>query len=146
MTEVTEMTETTETTAASSANGTRVARARASFAALVLALVAYVPEAGASQGFRCGVRVVSLGDRISEVRNRCGEPDAAERRTELREVSRKRRAGVGGYGEETGERVTVEITIDEWTYDFGRARFTRHLKFENGLLAEVSEGGRGSKD
>lgn len=29
---------------------------------------------------------------------------------------------------------TVEVAIDEWTYDFGPHRFVQHLTFEQGKL------------
>ena len=35
------------------------------------------------------------------------------------------------------------IRIEEWTYNFGSTRFIRFLRFENGLLRNISRGGYG---
>jgi hypothetical protein len=41
---------------------------------------------------------------------------------------------------------TVEISIDEWVYDFGRRKFVQHLVFEQGELIQVRDGNYGHKD
>jgi hypothetical protein len=112
-----------------------------------LPLLALPGAAGASSGFRCATgRLVDVGDRLVEVRTKCGEPDATHRRTEKRKVSRELEARQGPYKEEIEESRTVEISIDEWTYDLGRNRLVRHLVFEDGRLVSVAEGDRGSKE
>jgi hypothetical protein len=40
---------------------------------------------------------------------------------------------------------SVEVTIDEWTYDFGRQRFIQYLTFEQGQLLHVESGSYGHK-
>ena len=40
---------------------------------------------------------------------------------------------------------TVEVHIDEWTYDFGEDRFVEYLTFEQGQLVRVNEGSYGHK-
>ena len=44
------------------------------------------------------------------------------------------------------EEYTVEVTIDEWTYDFGSNRFLQFLKFEQGRLVRLQSGSYGQKD
>jgi hypothetical protein len=40
---------------------------------------------------------------------------------------------------------TVEVVIDEWTYDFGPQQFIQYLIFEQGRLVRVIPGDRGTK-
>jgi hypothetical protein len=40
----------------------------------------------------------------------------------------------------------AEITVDRWTYDFGRRRFIQYLTFEQGSLVRVESGSYGYKD
>jgi hypothetical protein len=103
-----------------------------------------------ADGMRCGSRLVSEGDYLYEVRERCGEPDAASQHTELRTV---REFVSGPCYQEQGQlrcgRVierTVEVVIDEWVYDKGTHKFVRYLTFEQGRLAKVRTGRYGSKE
>jgi hypothetical protein len=41
---------------------------------------------------------------------------------------------------------TVEVIVDEWTYDFGKNRFIRYLTFEQGKLVRITAGRYGRKD
>src|SRR5919205_517708 len=82
------------------------------------------PEASAEDGFRCGTgRLVSTGDHMVEVRNKCGEPDSAGQRVEKRKRKEKVRRWVGGVAEEVTEEREIEVTLDEWVYDLGPRRF-----------------------
>lgn len=38
-----------------------------------------------------------------------------------------------------------EVLVEEWVYDFGRNRFLRFLRFENGRLVAVLDGRKGAK-
>jgi hypothetical protein len=40
---------------------------------------------------------------------------------------------------------TVEVVVDEWTYDMGPHDFVRYLKFEHDKLLTVTTGGYGTK-
>ena len=118
--------------------------------ALVFAVVAGVASAGwaGPSGFRCTTtgRLVSTGQSLLEVRNRCREPDDARASVELRTIREKVRRWVDGVAVEESVERTVEVPIDEWTYDFGRNRFIEFLRFEYGRLISVREGGKGSAD
>ena len=102
-----------------------------------------------ADGMRCGTKLVSDGDSTFEVRRTCGDPDAADRRTEYRtvrdwiatpcvQVNGHMRCGF------VVER-TVEVTLDQWIYDFGPHQFVRYLVFEQGRLLRVETGGYGSR-
>jgi hypothetical protein len=86
---------------------------------------------------RCGTKLVATGDSPYDVRSRCGEPAFATRRVEYRSVS--------AFGAGVGATRTVEVVIDEWTYDFGPQHFVQHLIFEQGRLVSVVSGHRGHK-
>jgi len=106
----------------------------------------FVAGSAHADGMRCGQRLVSSGDTRYEVRSRCGEPDAADQRTELRQVERRVKVpcGRGEHCVRT-ETLTVEIVVDEWVYDLGPQRFVRYVTFENGRLTTVETGSYGQK-
>jgi len=99
-----------------------------------------------ADGLRCNDRLVSTGDSIYVVRSRCGEPQDATRRTETRTARRRVRVacGRGDTRCDQVQEVSVDVVIDEWTYDFGPQRFVHYLTFLDGRLARVDTGGYGS--
>jgi len=117
---------------------------------LLAACCAWSTSAAYADGMRCGSRLVSEGDLLYEVRERCGDPDAMSQRVEYRTV----RTFVNGpCYQEQGQvhcgRVierTIEVVIDEWVYDLGEHKFVRYLTFEQGRLAHVRTGRYGSKE
>jgi hypothetical protein len=102
--------------------------------------------ASADSGFRCtSGRLVSVGDRMGEVLDRCGEPDAVIQRIEKRKVRHKVTRRVGNVEESIIEEQEIDIPIDEWAYDMGRYAFTRYVIFENGQVINVATGNYGNK-
>jgi hypothetical protein len=108
--------------------------------------VPMVRRARADGGFRCpGGRLISTGDPMHEVRNKCGEPDSVVQRTEKRKIKVKvRRWTSPSEQEDVTEEREVEILVDEWTYDFGSDRFVRYVAFENARVVGVTTGAYGS--
>jgi len=101
-------------------------------------------------GLQCGRNIVSHGDSLMAVKNACGTPDFTDRRIEVRT---ERRHVAGPCFKERGqlrcgrtEEHSVEITIDEWVYDFGPRRFVESLTFEQGKLVRVVSGAYGKKE
>lgn len=132
-----------------SANGARPFRSRGGWAAVALALALLLPAGGqAGSGFRCPTsgRLISLGASTLEVRNRCREPDEIRSTVEHRTIRERVRKWVDGVFQEVWVERTVEVPIDEWTYDFGSHRFMQFLRFENGRLHWVGNGPKGSSD
>ena len=86
--------------------------------AMVLALVA--SQASASDTLRCGSQLVSLGDRSSEVLQKCGEP-----------VSRD----VLGYKRSANRR--EEFQVEEWTYGPSNGMY-QYLRFEGNRLRQIN--------
>lgn len=116
-------------------------------AGLVCAL--FSPPA-AADSLRCGDRLASSGDSTYEVHSACGEPDAAVHRVEYRTV--RIRVPAPCHDEHGCRRCdaevvrTLEVVLDDWTYDFGRNRFIEYVHFEDGRLVSVREGSYGHKD
>lgn len=101
-------------------------------------------SAMADSGFRCkSGRLVSVGDRMGDVHNRCGDPDTTSTRVEKRKVKRRYTRWVGNVQETVVEEVEVEVPLDEWTYDLGANAFIRYVLFENGRVIEIATGGYG---
>ena len=114
--------------------------------ALPLLLVITAAPAVADSGFRCRTgRLVSLGDRMSDVLDRCGEPDAVAERIEKRKVKHKITRRIGNVEESVTEEEEVDIPITEWTYDMGPRAFTRYVVFEASAVVNVSTGEYGRR-
>ena len=105
------------------------------------------PRAGAD-ALRCGRKLISDGDTLYDVRSRCGEPDNKIQRVELRTVRQWLQGPCVGPDPRNCGRVierTIEVTIDEWIYDFGPHQFINYLVFEQGHLISIVSGKRGTK-
>lgn len=115
--------------------------------ALVCALL--VGESARADGMQCGNDLVTTGDSLYQVRSVCGDPDAAFHRVEYRTIRHRIPAPcvreAGRVRCETIVEQTIEVHIDEWTYDFGKDRFIEYLTFEQGQLVRVAEGSYGHK-
>lgn len=112
----------------------------------VLLTLAGAAKAQADEGFRCGTgRLVSVGDGMYDVRNRCGDPDAVSTRVEKRVVKYRVSRWIHGVQEAVIEEREVEVPIEEWTYDLGPRSFVRYVLFENGAVVNVATGGYGRK-
>lgn len=98
---------------------------------------------------RCGTKLVHEGDTKAQVIHKCGEPSFVESWEEERIQRDYYDAPV--FSTRTGEYnwyrepflVKELIRIEEWTYNFGSTRFIRFLRFENGVLRDISRGGYG---
>jgi len=103
-------------------------------------------QAHAEDDLRCQGKIVSLGLSLYDVQALCGPPDFADRRTVRRAVqNRVRNRCVPGLGCSSSTTDSVEVVIDEWTYDFGKHRLLRYLTFADGRLISVRTGGYGHK-
>ncbi len=86
-------------------------------AAMALTLIA--GQASASDTLRCGSQLISLGDRASEVLQKCGEP-----------VSRD----ALGYKRSANRR--EEFQVEEWTYGPNNGMY-QYLRFEGSRLKQI---------
>jgi hypothetical protein len=110
-----------------------------------LALLLAATGSARADGFRCGTgRLISDGDHMLEVRKKCGDPDFVSQRVDKRKVKVKVKRWAGDHEEEASEEQTVEVLVDEWTYDLGPRRFIRFVDFENARVVRVTTGSYGT--
>ncbi len=106
---------------------------------LVFSLLWLVSSWQAAWAFYCGQYLVTEGDYMYQVLQKCGEPDFWDSRVEYRSVvirSPYNKPGMDLIREEP-------VNIEEWTYDFGPHRFVQWLYFENGRLLLIKDLGYG---
>jgi hypothetical protein len=92
---------------------------------------------------------VGEGDTRAEVIQRCGDPNFVDSWEE--ELIQRDFGAVWNYDSRTGRYVgsrapflvKVQVKIDLWTYNLGSTKFTRYLRFENGILKEITTGAKG---
>jgi hypothetical protein len=97
-----------------------------------LALLLLLPHAGLTASLDCDGGIISEGDPRADVLAKCGAPDSKESHDE----ELIERLG-------QGERRKIFITVEEWTYDFGPARFSRIITLRNGKVADIRTGNYG---
>jgi hypothetical protein len=116
--------------------------------AFTTALVLFGAKATADD-MSCQDRIISTGSSTYDVQSLCGPPDFVDHRVEMRTVRRpvsvpcNTPQGIGRcivYVEDS-----VEVTIEEWTYDFGPQRFVKYLTFEQGRVVAIRAGAYGHK-
>jgi hypothetical protein len=100
---------------------------------------------------RCGGKLVSEGDPKSKVLKICGEPAATQQRTIVRSGvprSLDHASQRSGSREELllNTRSYVEVLVEEWTYNFGPRKLMRVVRFENGLVSDVTQLGYGYRE
>lgn len=86
----------------------------------LLTMMFAASHASASDTLRCGSQLISLGDRSSEVLQKCGEP-----------VSRD----VLGYKRSANRR--EEFQVEEWTYGPSNGMY-QYLRFEGNRLRQIN--------
>ncbi len=132
----------------------------------VAALIFSFAQEANADSFYCGNRIVSTGKHKREVERLCGAPTYIDQHREEKTIRRYRRIVRRPKQEEEQSEAlidrqdqpertrnldnyrlasehTIEVNIEEWTYNFGSQRFIRTLIFENGELALISTGGYG---
>lgn len=85
-----------------------------------LVLVLSASQAWAADTLRCGSQLISVGDRSSEVLQKCGEP-----------VSRD----LLGYKRSADRR--EEFQVEEWTYGPNGGMY-QYLRFEGNRLKQIT--------
>lgn len=102
----------------------------------LLVFVMFTVAYGFGDAFRCGSRLITIGDSKGKVMACCGEPDFIDTEgTVTDEVSQK-----------TGtEKHTVGSTtiIEAWTYNRGPGQFVRILRFSGSRLVSIGKGDYG---
>lgn len=83
---------------------------------------------------RCGQLVV-VGDKKIEVIKKCGQPEGIEKRVEER-IQLDTEVSKDGVGKQ-------EVSIEDYTYNFGPNLFMWYIKLENGVVINVQKGDYG---
>jgi hypothetical protein len=100
-----------------------------------------------SYALRCGQSLIEIGDYKYKVYEKCGEPVSIERHFERRAVQNSASIAPNPYQNSLrfGQQQysEIEISVEEWIYNFGRSRFQQFLRFENGVLTNITDLGRG---
>jgi hypothetical protein len=97
--------------------------------AFAAAVALLLPNPVRAASLRCDSELVSDGALKVEVVLKCGEPMAKDSHVE--EI-RDRRTGL-----------TIYVTVEEWTYNFGPRAFLQTVIFRNGRLVDVRSGDYG---
>jgi hypothetical protein len=87
---------------------------------LALAVTAAASQAWGADTLRCGSQLISVGDRSSEVLQKCGDP-----------VSRD----LLGYKRSANRR--EEFPVEEWTYGPNGGMY-QYLRFEGNRLVQIT--------
>jgi hypothetical protein len=99
-----------------------------------------------ASAFRCGTRLVDIGDTRYEVLSRCGPPTWQDMWQEER-IERIFTTPAVNFNKPLESRrpiaVVVYVPVEEWTYNLGPSQFVRILRFENNRLISVETGGYG---
>jgi len=122
---------------------------RSIFIALFTAIVSLVILAiGTSTAFafRCGSRLVNVGDTKAEVLSKCGDPnfmDQSEETTNTMATSRTTKTGWARY-RTTGEATSRTTLTETWTYNLGERKLMKILTFEGNVLKKIEDGPYGN--
>lgn len=119
-----------------------------------LAAAGLLAASPAALAFRCGNMLVSEGDPADKIRHYCGEPVSIQRRVIYRSgITRPPyRYDVNGVPRALDDEVVafdrsyVEVLVEEWTYNFGPRRLLQVVRFEDGVVVEISSNGYGYRD
>ena len=87
---------------------------------LSLSLLLVAGQAAAADTLRCGSQLISVGDRSSEVLQKCGEPVARD---------------LLGYKRSANRR--EEFQVEEWTYGPNSGMY-QYLRFEGNRLVQIT--------
>lgn len=91
----------------------------------------------ADDTFRCGKKLVSVGDTTAEVIIKCGGPSMREFTGYETRGDYKENISRGTYRE-------ISQKVEKWYYNCGRGNFIKILTFKSGILTSIEIGGRGS--
>jgi Protein of unknown function (DUF2845) len=112
---------------------------------LALLLVPALSPAAARADLRCGSKLVSVGASAYDLSSTCGAPDFTTSHVERRTVRRARSVPCASGVCTVMVEESVEVTVDEWVYDFGRNRFVQHVLLEQGVITSIRSGSYGKK-
>jgi hypothetical protein len=99
---------------------------------ITLLLLLMASSASASDGMRCGSKVITDGESRERVLALCGEPAGVTQSYIMRQPSFSRNNRVVYYGSQL-----AEVLVETWTYNFGPNKLMRRLRFVDGILEDI---------
>jgi hypothetical protein len=100
------------------------------------------PLAPADNSWRCGSKLVSVGDGKDKVRSLCGEPTDVTFQGMIRRAPRQE-YGFGHNRYDYYGPSFVDMPVEIWTYNFGSSKLLRKLRFVGDELEEIRTDGHG---
>ncbi len=109
-------------------------------ALVATALLAATPGiALAVDSMRCGSRLARVGDGKDKVRTFCGEPSAVS----FEGVLSRPNYTYGPYDYNYFGPSWIDVPVETWTYNFGRNKLLRKLRFVGDELVNIETDGHG---
>ena len=105
---------------------------------MVLPTFLMMTAASASDGLRCGSKLILEGDTRDKVQSLCGDPADVSTSNIMRRPTYWRDGRVISFGNEL-----VETRVETWTYNFGPNKLMRRLRFVDGILENIETLGYG---
>ena len=105
---------------------------------ITLPLFLIASSASASDGMRCGSKLIMEGEVRERVVALCGEPVGVTQSSIMRRSSYRRNNRVVYFGDQL-----VETIVETWTYNFGPNKLMRRLRFVDGILENIDTLGYG---
>jgi hypothetical protein len=115
-------------------------------AGLAIAALSFGSGTARAESMRCKERLVSIGDAQYVVEQRCGPPDAVASRVERRKVTRTVAFPCVSGTCYAQVEDSVDVVVEEWTYDFGKNRFLQFVEFVSGKVVGIRSGSYGFKE
>jgi hypothetical protein len=106
-------------------------------AATMLLTVLLAAINGSAQALDCHGRLIVIGSRPWEVKERCGEP------TNTEDVTKYRSQETYDQLQQRPIQTLVPVQQTIWTYNFGPTRFMYYLTFQEGKLIDIKTGDYG---
>lgn len=102
---------------------------------IFMGVIMVLPVTGSA--FYCGNNLISKGDHVLEVVEHCGEPQYREEYVVRKSVLLRHHHLLPYYSD------IKPVTVREWTYNFGRRKFMRKIRFEDGIVKRIETLRRG---
>jgi hypothetical protein len=101
------------------------------FMLLAMRLISLYPTQAEASSISCPGGIVSSGDSVVVLLNKCGQPDWKDSHQE--EITGPLSGGL---------RQRTYVTVEQWTYNFGPQQLLRIVTIRNGTVAGIQTSGR----
>ena len=112
---------------------------RGAFLPAVIPVLGLLVAAPSFASVRCGTKIINEGSTRSEVAAKCGEPDEV---ITHQSVFRRPVVWTNGRPYFVGQDF-IEIPVESWIYNFGPNKLMQRIRFEDGIVVEITTLGYG---